>query len=114
MKIEAASKGIPDMKKDENVHNGTVKTAAWVVTLCIAVFTFSWATCAEVHGYRLLNITTRLGTQENRLMSMIDVQKDKDAAQDLERSRNTSLILQLIDTVQEIKADVKTLLRDVP
>ena len=76
-----------------------IKQYALVITLCIACITGSWAHAGELHNYRLANITSSIEKHDTGI------------------NANTLAINRLVtssdswkEDIDEIKADVKTLL----
>ena len=93
------------MKKPDADANKLVKLPT-VITLCIACLTGAWALSAELHNYRLSNITERQEAFELSLRA----KTEKNANQDLAIEHNTIIIETMADDIVEIKQDVKTLL----
>ena len=84
----------------------TIPTWALCISLALGVSAGTWAISAEVHNYRLQNITTRLGAHEDKILEL----QAADTLSMIERSANRITIDQITSTLAEIKADVKTLL----
>ena len=86
----------------DNASNlATVSIPMWalIVSLIVGTIAGTWALSAEVHNYRLENITTRLGTHESSIMS-----------NKIQIEHNTTVVERMIEDIGEIKADLKTLI----
>lgn len=81
---------------------------ALLLTVAVALVGGTWALSAEVHNYRLENITTRLRTHEEMLMSF----SRQDAEQDIRIDHNGILLEVVSDKLDDIAIDVKRLLEE--
>ena len=71
---------------------------ATVITLCLALCAGAWALSGEVHNYRLMNIRDRLKTHETAIMS-----------NEKELVLIRTIQLDVVDTLKEIREDLRTL-----
>ena len=88
-----------------NGNAATINIPIWglIVTLCLAVGSGAWAISAEIHNYRLQDITTRLKSQETRMLNLIA----HDGEQDTMIERVSTLMTGIADDITEMKADLK-------
>lgn len=111
------NQGNPDAQHHGDEHNGEVgwrtNVNVWglIATICIAVAAGSWAISAEVHNYRLQNITTRLGTQEVRFLTFMDSQAQIESLQDRRIDHNDTMLQVVQDIMQDIKEAQAEILR---
>ena len=73
---------------------------ATVVTLCLAIAAGAWATSTEIHNYRLQNISSRLDIHESLIL-----------AHEKQIVEFRTVQLDVLETLGDVKADVKELLR---
>ena len=94
------------MANGEKVSTISIPLWALILSLFLGTVAGTWAVAAEAHNYRLQNITTRMGNHESAILDL----RDADAEARVERAANRLGIERINDTLDEIKADVKTLL----
>jgi len=86
---------------------------ALTVTIVLAAMSASWALSAEVHNYRLSNITTRLGTQEVRFLAFMDEQAAVEAMQERRIDHNETMLEVVQATMQQIQDTQAEILREI-
>ena len=97
----------PDTTNPDNVDTKSVDkkiALGQVLTLCFGCVMATWAISTQVQNYRLTNITTRLKSQETRMLSMIENNATQIATQ-ATRDNQQDLLAQRIGTLLEAHID---------